>query len=224
MSGTAARAANSSRYAAGNAPPNCRSSALPRASPAAAISASLRSSSQRRAACASCASRCAHVELGHAAGCRAHGDENARQRRFGQVDVELGAGAVESLHQDRLPLPAQLGVEVLPRRVDQAGKKSFERIAAHEQAKALPLAEMQDARHCAQQVVFGGLEQFVARVIRENIDQRLLGVTARRQMRARDDIRGLPAQQRDFGRIGAVRGRGEQAEETVLAAHSHRRR
>ena len=191
---------------------------MPRASPSASISACLKSSFQRRAATASLRLELAHVEGRNAARRRAHDDLDARQHRFRQMHVEFGAGAVERLDEDRLPLLAQLGRVVLARRVDEAGKEALERIAPHEQAEALALAEMQDSHRRAQQLVLGDLEQLVARIVLEDVDQRLAGVTARRQPCARDDVGDLAPQQRNVRRLCAVRGRREQAEEAILAA------
>src|SRR5206468_2640162 len=61
------------------------------------------------------------------------------------------------------------------------------------------------------------LEELVARIGLQHVDQRLVGVTALRQSGARDDVCDLLPQQRNLERIGAVRHRREQAEETMLA-------
>ena len=66
----------------------------------------------------------AHVEGRNLPRRRAHPDHDARQHRFGQVRVELGARSGESLDQDRLPLLAQVGGVVLARHVDQAARRS----------------------------------------------------------------------------------------------------
>ncbi len=74
-----------------------------------------------------------------------HGDQHARERRLGELHVEFRARPVERLQQDRLPLLAQLRRVVLARRVDHAHEEALEHVAPDEQAKPLPLAEVQDA-------------------------------------------------------------------------------
>ena len=68
-------------------------------------------------------------------------------------------------------------------------------------------------------IFLGGLEQLVARIVRENVDQRLAGMAAWCQARARNDVGGLAPQQRNVGRVRAVGGRREEAQEAVLADH-----
>ena len=83
----------------------------------------------------------------------------------------------------------------------------------------MPLAKVQNPDRRAQQIVLGRLEQLVARIVVEDVDQRLAGVTSGSQARALDNICGLAPQQRDVSGFCAVRGRCEQPEEAVLAAH-----
>src|SRR5262249_55272613 len=50
-----------------------------------------------------------HVVVRYIAGPGAHGDQGADQQRFREKDVEIGAGPVERLFEDRLPPRLQLG-------------------------------------------------------------------------------------------------------------------
>ena len=159
------------------------------------------------------------VECGNIAWRRAHGDHHARQHRLRQMHVEFRARPVERVVQDRLPLLAQLRRVVLARRVDEAHEETLEGIAPHEQPEPLPLAEVQDAHRRAQQLVLARLEQLVARIARENVEQRLAGVAAGRDPRPGNDVGRLAAQEWNIRRTGAVRGRGIQTEEAMLAAH-----
>src|SRR2546430_3232300 len=135
------------------------------------------------------------------------------------MNIEFRAGAAEGLHQDRLPLLPQLGRVILARRVDQTREETLERVATHEQPQPLPLLEVKDRLGDAQQILFGGLEQLVARIAVEYVHQRLPGMAAGRQARALDDVGDLAAKQRNIRGIGAVRGRGEQAEKSMLTAY-----
>ena len=97
-------------------------------------------------------------------------------------------------------------------------EEALEHVAAHEQPEPLPLAEVQDAHRRGEQLVFADLEQLVARVVVEDVDERLARVAALREARPRDDVRDLPAQHRNVGRLGAVSPRRVQAEKSMLAA------
>src|SRR2546428_9783661 len=81
----------------------------------------------------------------------------------------------------------------------------------------MPLLEMQDRPRGAEQILFGGLEQLVARIAIEYVHQRLAGVAAGRQAGALDDVGDLAAKQRNIRGIRAVGSRGEQPEKAVLA-------
>ena len=113
----------------------------------------------------------AHVERGHVARRRAHRDQNACEHRFRQVRVEFRAGAVERLHQYRLPLSPQLGRIVFARGKDEAREESSERIAAHEKPKALPFAEMQNSQCRHVQVVFARLHDHGHRAARFLVEE-----------------------------------------------------
>src|SRR5713101_2612540 len=135
------------------------------------------------------------------------------------MNVEFRAGAAEGLHQNRLRLLAQLGRVVFARCIDQARQEALEAIPPDEQPETLPLSQMQDPYRRAQQLILANLEQLVARIGLENVDQRLAGMAARRKLRARQDVGGLAPQQRDIRRARAIRSRREQPQETVFAAH-----
>src|SRR4029079_3020232 len=121
--------------------------------------------------------------------------------------------AVERLQQQRLPFLPHFGAVVLARRVDQTGDEALERVAAQEQAKALAVAEVQDSGRGTEQIVFADLEQLVARVVVENVDELLLAVAAGGQVDAADHVGRLVPQQRDVRRVRAVGGVREQAQE-----------
>src|SRR5690242_19214059 len=118
------------------------------------------------------------------------------------MDVEIGALSVERAHQQPLPLLSHPRRVMLPRRVNHARDEALERVAAHEQAEALTVGEVKDARGDTQQLVFGDLEQLVARIAVENADQLLFGVAAVRKTCPLDDIGGLSTQQGYVGGVG----------------------
>jgi hypothetical protein len=82
----------------------------------------------------------------------------------------------------------------------------------------LPFTEPQNANHRGQQLVLGRLKQLVARIVGQDVGQRLGGVAARYNAGAHRDVGGLAAQQWDLGRFGTVGDRREQAEKAILTA------
>ncbi len=156
---------------------------------------------------------------GNAARLRAHGDEHAHQRRLRQQHRELRPGAAEGVDEDRLPLAPQLRRVALARRVDQARDEALVQVVAQEHAEALPPLELENAEHGAREVALAHLEELVARIGGEDVGERLRGVALRREARLLQHAPDLAAQQRDVGRLRAVRHRRVQAEEAVLAAH-----
>ena len=161
----------------------------------------------------------AQVDLGHVARTRADGEVHARQDGMAERDVEVGTLAVEGVHQQALELEPQRGVVGLARHVDQARDEAVVGVAPDEQAQPLAFGRGQDAHRDLVQVVLADLEQVVARIRGQDVVERLGQVSAGGQRRAFDDRADLAAQQRYLQHAGAVRGRGEQPDEAVLADH-----
>ena len=112
---------------------------------------------------------------------------------------------------------AVLGVEAIARQVDEAGEEAAERVAADEEPNALPLAEVEDPERDLEELVLRDLEELVARVRLEDLDERLVVVAALRQARALDHPLRLAAEDRDLPRARAVGGVRVEAEEAPLA-------
>ena len=125
------------------------------------------------------------------------------------MHIEIRARPIERLHQECLPFLSELSRVVLARSVNQARDEALERIATHKEPKTLPIAEMKNSGRDPQQLLFGRLEQLIARIRIKNVDQRFFGVPAGRQMRAPDHVRRLVPQERDVGRLRAIRCRCE---------------
>ncbi len=150
---------------------------------------------------------------------RAHDELDAGEDRFRELGLVLHLGAAQRLPQDLLEAAPDLGVVALARHVDEARHEPGERVAPEEQADLLPLLQVQDLLRDLEQLLFRHLEQLVARIRLENVGQRLARVPGRRQVGALHHALDLVPEQRDVARIAVVRGRGEQAEEAVLADH-----
>ena len=76
---------------------------------------------------------------------------------------------------------AVLGVEAIARDRTQAVDEAVERVAAHEQAHALALAEPEDPHRDIEQLVGPDLKQRVPRIGLEDLGQRLRVVAVRRE-------------------------------------------
>ena len=197
------------------------SSRVPSSSPCASISASCSRSVQERAASTRRASSSRGIEVGGDAVRRAHDELDAGEDRFRELGLVLDLGAAQRLPQDVLEAAPELGVVALARHVDQAGDEAARTASRRRNRRiCLPLLQVQD--------LLRGLEQLVVR----------RSGTARRADRSRgcwrapcpsgpaggrsarcDHPLDLAPEQRDLARVAVVGGRGEQAEEAVLADH-----
>ena len=100
------------------------------------------------------------------------------QHGIAQQHVEVGGSAGEGRHQDALHLHPQVGRVGVARHEHEAGDEALERVAAHEQAQPLPVAEREDAERGVVELVVGDLEQLVARIGLEDVVERLGQVPA----------------------------------------------
>ena len=142
---------------------------------------------------------------------------DARQHALGELRGEGGAGAVQRRLQDRLHAPPQFRVVAVARHEDQAGGEAVERVPAHEQRQPLPLLQVQDAERGVVQLLDSGLEQLVARVGLQDVEQRLAVVAPRVEAGALDHRGDLAADEGDVARAAVVGGGGEQPDDQPLA-------
>ena len=155
----------------------------------------------------------------HLARPRADAHEDAAERGRREIDVEIRGHAVERLGEDPLEALAQLAVEALARHEDEAGHEAAVRVLAREQAQPRALAELQDRRGMAVEIVGPDLQKLVARIGLEDRGERLAAVARGQQPGALHDRGELAAQERHFARVCGVGGVGVKAEEARLAAH-----
>ena len=116
------------------------------------------------------------------------------------VDARGAGGASE----DRLDAAPVLRVEAVARDEHEHREEAPERVTAREQPQPLALAEVEDPHGHVEQLVRGDLEQLVARVGVEDLEQRLLVVAAVREAGALEDRGDPAAQDGDLGRARAV--------------------
>ncbi len=164
------------------------------------------------------------VEIGRDALGRADREENPGQHRFGELDLILALARADRRHEDRLQPLAQGGVVAVARDVDEAGEEAAEGIGPDEEPDPLALLQMEDLAADAVEQLGVGLEELVARIGLEDVDERLAVVAGGRVAGPRDDRLDLAAEQRDLARAAVVGGRGEEAEEAMLARDAAVRR
>ena len=152
-----------------------------------------------------------------AAGARDEMDPD--QHRLGEAHREVDALGSELLPQDLLDALAVLGVEAVARDEHQAGEEALVLVAAHEQPQPRALAEAEDAGRDLVQVVDVDLQELVARVGLEDLQQALLAVAAGREGRARHDRPDLAPNDRHVVQGRLVGGGGIEPQEAALADH-----
>ena len=143
-----------------------------------------------------------------------------RQHAFGEVDVELHLFiAAKILLQNLLGLDPQRRVVALLGDIDHAGEETAVHVAAHEQPQHVPLLHLQYAKTGSQQFLFAGLDQLIARVGFQYVQQRLVGVGALLVTGGGHDAFETMADERDLGRAGVVDGRGVETYEAIFPDH-----
>ncbi len=145
-------------------------------------------------------------------------EQHAGQRRFVGQRHRVGQHlAAEGAFEDAGELLAQDAVVAFARGEDEAGNGTAQRVGPHEQRRARPFLQMQDAQHRVEQGGVVVLQQLVARKRLEDVQRRLAVMGVRLEAGRLDGARHLAAQQRYGARRAIVGGRGEQAGEAMLA-------
>ena len=113
---------------------------------------------------------------------------------------------------------AVLRVEALARQVDETREEAAERVAPDEQPHAPALAEVEDAERRLEELVLRDLEQLVARIRLQDLDERLVVVAARAGgPTARRPAAPCCRSTGDLPRARAVGGVGVEPEKAPLA-------
>ncbi|MNG72860.1 hypothetical protein D3C79_312940 [compost metagenome] len=142
------------------------------------------------------------------------------QHAFGEVDVELHIkAAAKILLQNLLGLDPQRRVVALLGDIDHAGEETAVDIAAHEQAQHVALLHLQHPKTCGQQLLFPGLDQLVAGIGLQHVEQRLVGVGALLVTGGGHDALEAVADEGDLGGAGVVDGGGVETDEAIFPHH-----
>ncbi len=152
-------------------------------------------------------------------GARLDADDEVQpgEDRLGVPRGVVDAGAAELFLEDvDQPQPHAGGVAVAGQ-VDEGGVVAPVLVLAQEQPQPAALLEVEDGGRDGAQLVGRGLEQLVARVGLQDLEQVAAVVAVRGEARVREDLGDLAAHDGDPAYGLGVRGRGEQAQEAALA-------
>ena len=137
------------------------------------------------------------VHGGHrAAALGAHDDVQPGQRRLPDHRAVVHRGAVQRGAQDLLDLEPDGGRVPVPGQVDQAGHVAPVGVPAQEQPGLLALAQAQHGRGDLGQLAGGDLEQFLAGIVLQDLDE-VVAVVA---------VRGDPGRGQHVGELAAQHG------------------
>src|SRR3954451_12310949 len=157
------------------------------------------------------------INLGNRARRRLDDEENARERRVRDVLGDGRLASVELIFEKLLGLLAKLDGVLIARHEDVAGDEALEDILAREERDTMAFLQQEDAAGDVVELRVGDLEKFVARKGLEDVDECLPIVAVRIEAGALERARRFEAQHRNLADAAAVRGRGEEAEEAILA-------
>ena len=170
-----------------------------------------------RVASISCLSRTARSTSGMLwPGGDAHHEVQPGQRGLGDAGRVVDARALEGGPQDRLHLEPHRRVVAVARDVHQARHEPAELVLAQEELGLAALLQVQHRGGVVVQLVLVGLEQLVARVGLEDLEEVLAGVRVGREAGAVEDRVDLVGQHGDPQHRLGVGRRREQAEEAPL--------
>ena len=198
---------------------------LPRSSPCSSSSASSRSSPHERVAATSSVSISRVVDLGQRCPARRRpGSAGARAPTPTRASCSRCSWRrwprrrIPSMRRRFSVLKRSRGTNTRQeRKRPKVSRRTNSRTRWRSPRCRMPMAD-------PEQLVHGDLEQLVARVGLEDLDERLLVVAAGRERGALEHRVDLAAQDRDLARAGVVGGVGVEAEEAPLADHAARRR
>ena len=112
--------------------------------------------------------------------------------------------AVEGRAQIMADRGPHVAVVALARHIDEDRDEAVETVAPRQHAHARPFVELQDREREMIERVLVDLEQLVARIGLEHVDQRLAGMARRIEAGAADDAVDLAAQIRNAARVERV--------------------
>ena len=181
------------------------------------VAASRSASSQVRMMAWTASSSVCRIDLRRLAAGASDDEMDARQPAFREGRIVGGEPPFEGRLQIGPDLLADDAVVAVARHEGDDRDEAVELVDAVEHPDARPFDQAQDRRGVLAQRRHGNLEQLVARIALEHVDQRLAGMVGRVEARLLDDRLCLRAQIGDLHHRARVGGRGEQADDPQFA-------
>ena len=141
----------------------------------------------------------------------------ARERAFRIGRIGGGDAALEDAGQELADAAARIGVVAVLRHEDEHRDEAVELVARASARTRGRSDRFMMSRAKSVERVLVDLEQFVARIVFENVAQRAARIARRVEARARDDLLDLVAQIRHFAGGVGVGARGEQPDDAQFA-------
>ena len=157
------------------------------------------------------------VDVGSGAAGAADDEMHPHQRAFRKERIEGGDAADEGAGQIVADLGADIAVVAVARDEHQHRHEAVETVAPRQHAHARTFVELQDGERELIERVLVDLEQFVARIMRQHVGQRLAGMAVGVEAGALLDMRDLAPQIGNAVRRAGIGGGGEQADDTEFA-------
>src|SRR5215208_4721994 len=142
---------------------------------------------------------------------------DAREHRLREPDVVLYVYSIEGLEEYVLHAFPDHGVVAVTGHEDQAGEKAPVGVAPDEESDALSLLQVEYSHRYLEELLLGDLEQLVARVGLQDLDQVLLVVAPLWKTRPLQNVTHLAPYERDVEGARAVGGEGVESEESLLS-------
>ena len=157
------------------------------------------------------------LDLRRLAAGAADDEMHARQPAFGEGRVVGRQPALEDGLEIGADLLAHDAVVAVARHEDEDRDEAVELVGAHQRPHPRPLDQAENGGGVLPQDRHRHLEQFVARIALQHVDQRLAGMVVPVETGLGDDGFGLRPQIRDLHHRARVGGRGEQADHAQFA-------
>ncbi len=141
---------------------------------------------------------------------------DARKHRLREPDVELHVRPIEGLEEYVLHTLPDHGVVAVAGNEDEAGEEAPVGVAPDEEPDALSLLQVEYAHRYLEELLLGDLEQLVARVGLQDLDQVLLVVAPLGETGPLQNVAHLAPDERDVEGARAVGGEGVEPEEPPL--------
>src|SRR5690606_6462093 len=144
---------------------------------------------------------------------------NPREQIIADQRVMRGQATVMRVGQHRAELLTDIGIELLPRDIDDGGNESLKPVTAEKRPDARAFLQRQNLAGIDKEIIDRDLEQLIARIILQDMGECLLIVAVLWKARPLQRLADLAAEIGNVARDAVVGGRGKEAGEAALPDH-----